>query len=270
MGSLTRPDGVRQLTVAGMPVYRYSKDAKPGQVTGEGAGGTWFASMPEEGVSALQKVLADLSRGQGGATALPGATAGGDSALPGMSIAEHPVLGEILVDRQGRTLYRFTKDTDWPMTSACTGDCLKQWSVAELIEKNDAEGIDPKLVIPFNRADGKKQQTIDCWPLYTFAGDKAPGDAKGQGVNGSWFAVAADGSLVKGSATRHVVLRSAGVPMGGRYQAMRFVRLRVQRRLEQLRTHTAAEHTALLPPTSPLHPQPPAGPPRPGRRPPGC
>jgi predicted lipoprotein with Yx(FWY)xxD motif len=36
------------------------------------------------------------------------------------------------------------------------------------------------------------------WPLYTFAGDTAAGQTNGQGVGGSWFVVAPDGSPIKG------------------------------------------------------------------------
>lgn len=46
-----------------------------------------------------------------------------------------------------------------------------------------------------------------------------------------------------------------------------YTHARVQHRLEDLRARTAAERTALLPPTSPLHPQPPDSPHRPGQRP---
>ncbi|WP_258311460.1 hypothetical protein [Streptomyces sp. NWU49] len=46
-----------------------------------------------------------------------------------------------------------------------------------------------------------------------------------------------------------------------------YTHARVQHRLEDLRARTAAERTALLPPTSPLHPPPPDGPHRPGHRP---
>ena len=35
------------------------------------------------------------------------------------------------------------------------------------------------------------------WPLYTFAGDSAPGDTNGQGSGGIWFVVAPDGSLIE-------------------------------------------------------------------------
>ncbi|MFF3248697.1 SCO0930 family lipoprotein [Streptomyces sp. NPDC002870] len=196
LGSLKRPDGIDQLTVAGIPVYRYAKDTKPGQVNGQGVGGTWFATLPEEGVPGLEGVLDAISGGGAGNGSGADESAGSGD-LPGMSTVKHPELGEILVDGKGRTLYRFTKDTDWPMTTACTGDCLQKWKPAALIDKNDVRGIDPKLVIPFKRPDGTKQQTIDCWPLYWFTGDKKPGDVNGQGVGGTWFAVAPDGKLVK-------------------------------------------------------------------------
>jgi predicted lipoprotein with Yx(FWY)xxD motif len=37
-------------------------------------------------------------------------------------------------------------------------------------------------------------------PLYYFAGDAKPGDTNGQGVGSMWFAVTADGELVKAKA----------------------------------------------------------------------
>jgi predicted lipoprotein with Yx(FWY)xxD motif len=37
-------------------------------------------------------------------------------------------------------------------------------------------------------------------PLYYFAGDAKAGDTNGQGVRGVWFAVTADGVLVKAKA----------------------------------------------------------------------
>ncbi|GHH96413.1 SCO0930 family lipoprotein [Streptomyces capillispiralis] len=202
LGAVTRGDGSRQLMFDGLPLYRYAKDAKPGQVAGEGVGKTWFASLPSDTVSSVQPGVdasgpseeapegeAPPQEGEVGEEVL--------EALPGLSVVDDPELGEIVVDAKGRTLYRFVKDTDWPMTTACTGSCLDTWKPAALVEKNDVEGIDPKLVIPFNRPDGKKQQTLDCWPLYWFTGDQQPGDINGQGKDGKWFAVAPDGSLVK-------------------------------------------------------------------------
>ncbi|GDY32395.1 hypothetical protein GTS_40280 [Gandjariella thermophila] len=45
VGTVKRPDGTMQLTLAGWPLYRYAED-KPGEVKGENVGGVWFASSP--------------------------------------------------------------------------------------------------------------------------------------------------------------------------------------------------------------------------------
>ncbi|MET8278139.1 hypothetical protein [Micromonospora sp. NPDC005174] len=47
VGSVTRQDGTRQLTVGGWPVYRYIGDKKPGQWKGQAVGGTWFVVQPD-------------------------------------------------------------------------------------------------------------------------------------------------------------------------------------------------------------------------------
>ncbi|MFB7593076.1 SCO0930 family lipoprotein [Streptomyces sp. NPDC056169] len=187
VGSLKRADGVEQLTIAGWPVYRFAKDTAPGQTNGQGVGGTWFAVTPD-GKKA--------GAGEPG-TATPGTAAPGESALPALSLTENDKLGKIIRDGKGRTLYRFTKDTAWPMKSNCAGACLEKWRPAKLVDVAKVEGIDPKKLIPYTRADGTKQLTIDCWPLYWFTGDKTPGDTNGQGVGGTWFAVTADGKLAK-------------------------------------------------------------------------
>ncbi|MFF5175854.1 hypothetical protein ACFY3U_24970 [Micromonospora sp. NPDC000089] len=42
VGTVTRQDGTRQITIGGWPVYRYIGDKKPGQWKGQAVGGTWF------------------------------------------------------------------------------------------------------------------------------------------------------------------------------------------------------------------------------------
>lgn len=178
VGSLQRADGMRQLTIAGWPVYRFAKDTAPGQTNGQGVGGTWFAVTPDGKKAGAQQ---------------PGTAA----PLPALSLTDDDKLGKIIRDGKGRTLYRFTKDTAWPMKSNCEGACLEKWRPAKLVDLNKVEGIDPKKLITYTRPDGTKQLTIDCWPLYWFTGDKTPGDTNGQGVGGTWFAVTADGKLAK-------------------------------------------------------------------------
>lgn len=49
LGVLSRPDGTRQLTVAGHPAYTYASDTAAGQTAGQGIrsyGGTWWALSP--------------------------------------------------------------------------------------------------------------------------------------------------------------------------------------------------------------------------------
>lgn len=105
-------------------------------------------------------------------------------------------LGDILVDPSGRTLYAFTKDVN--ATSSCTDACAATWP-PELVTGDIAvdNGLSAKLFTAIDRADGTKQLRVGKWPLYTFAGDAAPGDTNGQGSGGFWFVVGTDGSLVK-------------------------------------------------------------------------
>jgi predicted lipoprotein with Yx(FWY)xxD motif len=42
LSTITRTDGSMQITYNGMPLYFWSKDVNPGDVTGNGVGGIWF------------------------------------------------------------------------------------------------------------------------------------------------------------------------------------------------------------------------------------
>ncbi len=45
-GTITRPDGKKQTTYKGMPLYYFSKDAKPGDMNGQGVNDVWYAAAP--------------------------------------------------------------------------------------------------------------------------------------------------------------------------------------------------------------------------------
>ena len=47
LGTITRPDGAKQLTVDGRPVYTYLPDTHPGDVKGQGVGGVWYVLRPD-------------------------------------------------------------------------------------------------------------------------------------------------------------------------------------------------------------------------------
>jgi len=46
IGVLTRPDGTKQLTIAGFPQYTFAEDKVAGDLKGQGKGGTWWVTAP--------------------------------------------------------------------------------------------------------------------------------------------------------------------------------------------------------------------------------
>lgn len=107
--------------------------------------------------------------------------------------------GSILVDSQGMTLYRFTKDSAG--TSACNGTCATTWpplTVASGTTPTSGAGVTGTLGT-ITRQDGSEQVTFNGSPLYTFSGDSAAGQTNGQGIENLWFVVSADGTGSPGS-----------------------------------------------------------------------
>jgi predicted lipoprotein with Yx(FWY)xxD motif len=57
VATLARPDGTRQLTLKGWPLYRFAGDRAEGDTRGQGSGGTWFAIAPDgEKAKALARI----------------------------------------------------------------------------------------------------------------------------------------------------------------------------------------------------------------------
>ncbi|MEU1509593.1 hypothetical protein [Kitasatospora sp. NPDC005748] len=106
-----------------------------------------------------------------------------------LKTATDPKLGTIVTDSAGFTLYRFDQDTAQPPMSNCNGNCASIWPPAPADGSVTVKGIDSKLVGTVTRADGSKQLTLNGWPAYRYAPDKQPGDTKGQGVGGTWWAL---------------------------------------------------------------------------------
>lgn len=119
--------------------------------------------------------------------AVPAAHARG----PMVSIAQNATFGSILVDENGRTLYRFTRDT--PNTSsACYGQCATRWPPL-LVSADDlpvaGEGVDGGLLGVLTRTDGTRQVMYNGMPLYYWSEDTAAGETKGQLVGNVWYIV---------------------------------------------------------------------------------
>lgn len=107
-------------------------------------------------------------------------------------------LGEIVVDADGMTVYMFDNDTQGGDSSTCEGECATNWP-AVTTDSDDppvAEGIDGE-VGTIEGVDGEPQVTLNGWPLYYFAGDEAPGDTNGQGVNDVWWVLTPAGETIE-------------------------------------------------------------------------
>ncbi|MQS14867.1 hypothetical protein F7Q99_22045 [Streptomyces kaniharaensis] len=199
IGEVTRADGSKQLTLGGWPVYRYAQDTAPGDTKGQGVGGTWFAVAPDGKKAAAAAPGTSTYPSETPTSAAPApqpaqpATGGA-----GVSVTNNPQLGQIVVDGQGMTLYQFAKDPSWPMKSMCEGQCAMTWKPAPVVDPSQVKGVDPKLIGKLQRSDGTWQLSVNCKPVYTFAGDKAPGDANGNGKDNLWFAINPAGKPVTG------------------------------------------------------------------------
>jgi predicted lipoprotein with Yx(FWY)xxD motif len=99
----------------------------------------------------------------------------------------------VLVDQEGHTLYMSTADTKGG--SSCLNQCATTW-LPLIGDAVNGEGVDGFLLATYTRPDGRQQTTYVNQPLYRFRDDRI-GDAKGQGVNGAWFMLDADGEPLR-------------------------------------------------------------------------
>jgi predicted lipoprotein with Yx(FWY)xxD motif len=145
---------------------------------------------------ALAACGGDDGTGSGTAATAAPATTAAQEAGAAVAVATGR-LGKILVDADGRTLYAFTKDKG--DQSVCSGECASNWP-ALTGTATAGTGVQAALLSTSKQANGTTQVTYGGRPLYYFAGDAKPGDTNGQGVGNVWFAVTADGELVKTAA----------------------------------------------------------------------
>lgn len=106
-------------------------------------------------------------------------------------------LGTIVTDSAGMTLYMFDKDTKGGTKSACEGQCLVAWPKAMMgASAPTLTGVTGK-VASIDTPDGKKQLTLDGWPLYYWFKDAKAGDVSGQAVKGVWWVLDPAGTPIK-------------------------------------------------------------------------
>jgi predicted lipoprotein with Yx(FWY)xxD motif len=119
-----------------------------------------------------------------------------------------------VVTSDGFTVYRFANDKTAPSTSTCTGACEVKWPPVHGDGQPALQGIPSGLVGTVGRPDGTQQLTLNGWPLYRFAGDAKPGEAKGEGVGGTWAAMGANGSPASAGPSASPATAPDAVPAG--------------------------------------------------------
>ena len=94
----------------------------------------------------------------------------------------------VLTNARGFTLYSFAPDT--PASSKCYGSCAAYWPPVTGTAAA-SPGL-PGRIGTITRTGGSRQLTYNGHPLYTYIGDSAPGQAKGNNLNlngGLWHEV---------------------------------------------------------------------------------
>jgi predicted lipoprotein with Yx(FWY)xxD motif len=103
----------------------------------------------------------------------------------------------VLTNSKGFTLYSFAPDTS--TKSNCNGACAQNWPPVK--GPATAAGIKGTFST-ITRSDGATQVTFAGHPLYTFVGDTAPGQNKGNGLNafgGLWHEATTSGTAPAGA-----------------------------------------------------------------------
>jgi predicted lipoprotein with Yx(FWY)xxD motif len=175
-----------------------------------GRGGSGRAHRVSSGPARLRILLA-LPTAVAAAAALVACSSAGASS-PSSSSSSSPAAAAastaktatiagvtVLTNSKGFTLYSFAPDTS--TTSKCNGTCAQNWPpVQGLVTAAGVTGTFGTIT----RSDGSVQATFDGHPLYTFVGDTAPGQAKGNGLNaagGLWHEITTSGTAAPAPAS---------------------------------------------------------------------
>ena len=143
-----------------------------------------------------------------------GASSGAAVSSSGSALASRTISGtQVLTNSAGFTLYWFAPDTS--TTSMCTGSCATYWPPVKG-PATAGSGVTGTLGV-ITRSGGTMQASYDGHPLYTYAGDSAPGQNKGNGLNlsgGLWHEVTVSGAVPASGTSTSSAGAGAGTSTG--------------------------------------------------------
>ena len=149
---ITRDDGTQQWAHKGKPIYKYAADAFPGVTFGDGVGTVWRVAFQQ----------------------IP---------TPGEIKIGPTILGQVLADARGMTLYSFDADRAGQKPS-CVDTCLKTW--LPIVAPALANSFDDWSIVV--RDNGLRQWAFKGQALYRHVADVAVGELSGSSIKG-WRAV---------------------------------------------------------------------------------
>ncbi len=146
------------------------------------------------------------------------ATSSSSTSTGTVNTVKSKTFGTILVNAKGRTLYRYTHDRK--NVNTCTPDpaCNKYWPpllVKAGVKPTAGTGTKASKLGTIKAKNGMRQVTYAGWPLYTFIGDSAARQTKGQAFENDWYVVNTSGGLVKHAATATTSTTTPTTTSGG-------------------------------------------------------
>jgi len=159
-----RADGSRQWAYRNKPVYTFNGDRKAGDAKGAEADSAWHPLMKSAKFFPPNVVIRSIPYSN-----LPPALATADGKMLYLQ-------DKYKFNPQGTQ--RHDKIYGNPGPAGCTAECTKTW--IPLTAPPGAQGGDDWTVVA--RDEGSSQWAYKGWPVYTYAEDAKPGDAKGEGI----------------------------------------------------------------------------------------
>jgi predicted lipoprotein with Yx(FWY)xxD motif len=159
-------------------------------------------SLPVAAVSVLLAACGSSSSSNttsSAASAQPAAQTSNSSSSAVVKSASNS-LGTILVNSQGMTLYHLSGEVNGKFI--CTSSaCVGIWHPLIAPASGTPSGVGSLGTV--KRPEGAVQVTYKGTPLYTFTGDKQPGETNGQGIKdvGVWSAVTTSSSSAAATST---------------------------------------------------------------------
>ncbi|WP_417885204.1 hypothetical protein [Zunongwangia sp.] len=168
--TITRPDGKKQTTYKGWPLYYYVNDTQTGDIKGDGVGEIWYVAKPDYSLMFVNSQLV-------------GADGKNYIINSDNEYVEGEGLTKYLTDNAGNTLYAFSpdkKDTNTYTSEDLSNDAA--WPIFNINPENVPSILNRSDFNTISVHNKSEQLTYKGWPLYYFGGDSTKGDNKGVSV----------------------------------------------------------------------------------------